>query len=86
MFNIKWGANNDLGPRLGIVISKKTAKLATVRNRVRRRIRAICHGMFETADANFDIIISVKQAALSKSFEELESNIKEAFRKAKFLK
>lgn len=32
-------------PRLTVVVSKKTAKLAVTRNRIKRRVRAALHGL-----------------------------------------
>ena len=62
--------------RYGIVISNKISKLAVVRNKLRRQIRAILAGQ-KTAVKGFDILMIVKKEALAAGFDRLEQAVKQ---------
>jgi ribonuclease P protein component len=59
-------------PRLGFVVSKKTAARAHDRNFVKRRLRAICQLRLPQLAENFDGIFTVRPGALQLSYLELE--------------
>jgi ribonuclease P protein component len=62
-------------PRGAVVISKKVAKTAPVRNRIRRRVYAILRGAFKTGEGSGSIIVYPNKDALSAPFQELERSI-----------
>lgn len=62
-------------PRFGIVISQKTSKKATVRNRLRRWIRS---DLFKYKDQlpPFDYMLVVKKQAVEKTHNEISTDLK----------
>lgn len=52
------------GLRVAVVISTKIAKLATLRNRLRRRIRAVVAQSLRQLPAGYDLIINVTDPKL----------------------
>jgi ribonuclease P protein component len=49
-------ANDDAGPRLGVVVSRKAARTAVARNRVKRQIRESFR-QSQTALGSLDIVV-----------------------------
>lgn len=72
--------------RFAIIVSTKTSKKATVRNRVKRQIREIIRLNRTKIRDGHDIVISVNSKALNKSYQEIEKEILSVFKKAKLLK
>lgn len=64
--------------RLGISVSKKVSNKAVVRNKLRRRVRAIVQKIFRERAAA-DMVISLTNEAAGASFEELQDEITKAF-------
>lgn len=70
--------NGLQNPRLGMAVSKRVGT-AVVRNKLRRRIREI----FSARSSNlggegYDLVVSVRPAAASAEFEDLESEFDRA--------
>ncbi len=85
LFNLRFVANSlDLN-RYGIVVSKKTEKLATRRNNVKRRVRAAVRDSIGQIANGRDIVILVKKAALASKPDELKREIYSMLKKAKLL-
>lgn len=71
--------------RIGLVVSKKDFPKATIRNRIKRQLRAsLALFLPELVPAKDIIIIFLKKDSLPKS-EELRENLKKLFRKAGLL-
>ena len=69
-----WLANSVARPRLTVVVSKKTAKFAVTRNRIKRRVRAALKGL--TGLPSIDVIVFPKQEAATLPFTVLEDQLK----------
>lgn len=64
---------NDLPyTRVGFSISKKVGK-AVVRNRCKRRMRAIYEGRIDEIKSGYDLVFVIKPLCALSSYEELES-------------
>lgn len=66
-------AEAELPWRFGFIVSKAVGNAVT-RNRVRRRLKAICHTMTasDVAAPAFDVVFRAHAPAASASFSELE--------------
>lgn len=64
-------------PHIGISVSRKTAKRAVDRNRIKRRLRAAAASILRIhAAPHTHYLISGRSAALTRSFDELQNDIK----------
>jgi len=69
--------------RLGFVISKKVAKRAHVRNRLKRRLREICRlQVLPLVSRPFDGLFVARAAAGEVSFAELSQEVEDLAREA----
>ena len=65
--------------RFGFTVTKQTGK-ATVRNRIRRRLKAaVREAAAEHASAGFDYVVFARPAALDRPFGDLKSDLIKAF-------
>src|SRR5258706_15865795 len=71
--------------RYGFIISKKIDKRATVRNRVKRRIRACVEELHPKMVTGYDLLFIIKKEAVEKTTEILFSTISEILIKEKIL-
>jgi ribonuclease P protein component len=62
-------------PRVGFVVSKAVGN-AVVRNRTKRRLRAIMAGELSGIPAGVDVVVRAQPAAASVSFRELSEALK----------
>lgn len=72
--------------RASVVVSKKTAKTAVVRNRLRRRFYELLDQNFKKLLTPTTIVVYPKIDAHNASFEELSREVEKAFRLAKLIK
>ncbi len=69
-------------PRFGFTVSKRTAKKAVERNRIRRRLsEAVRLTAGENARAGHDYVLIGRRAALTTAFGDLTSSLTEAMRR-----
>ncbi len=61
--------------RIGIVVGNKVSPLATKRNEIKRRLRAIFRTKMKSLVPGFDLVVLVLPAALGKNFEDLEKEV-----------
>ena len=80
-FNLQANPNNLGEIRVGYTVSKRVSKLAVVRNRVKRRLRAAAQKSFEGAKAGYDYVIIGKLEAERRDMKLLEGDIKYALKK-----
>lgn len=68
------GSSGDTS-RFGFIVSKAVGN-AVIRNRVRRRLKAICHAAFsgEESNAQVDAVIRAHPASATAAYQELESD------------
>jgi len=77
---------NDLGEnRFAIVVSQKVAKRASLRNKIRRRLREAVKGKRGGARAGMDIVLVALPGFEKKEFEEIKKSLTKLFLKAKLL-
>ena len=70
---------------LGISISTKVVKLAVVRNRIKRRLRAAFRQLLPQVKPGWNIIVTVKTQALEGEYEHFLRELKELFIKAEII-
>ena len=71
--------------RCGIVVSKKVSKKAFVRNKIKRRIRAIVRPMIPKIKKKTDTVLFALPGLEKKDFWETEKIIDKLFKKAKLI-
>ena len=64
--------------RFGFTVTKRMGK-AVVRNRIRRRLKAIVRQAAEHATAEFDYVVIARPAAVDRTFADLRSDLVKAF-------
>lgn len=69
------------GPRFGVIVSKQVGG-AVVRNRVRRRIQAICAGAIPSTPVTDLIVVRVLPGAHEVSWDTLRAEIDDGLRRA----
>jgi ribonuclease P protein component len=77
LFSVKIAKNNIEDNRYGFVVSKKTERLATDRNSLKRRFRAILEGLHPTLPKGYDFLVILKSGAKEKTTEEMRTAIKD---------
>ncbi|QEE60118.1 ribonuclease P protein component [Salinibacterium sp. dk2585] len=72
--------------RFGFIVSKAVGNAVT-RNRVRRRLKAICHTALsaEESNARVDAVIRAHPASATAGFQELESDVLRLLERSKAL-
>lgn len=63
-FIVKVFSSSLQSPRFGFVVSKKTAKNAVSRNRVKRQVRAVIEEHLSQIKSGYDILFIVQKGAL----------------------
>jgi len=74
-FRLKCLANQLPLSRFGLIVSSKISKKATVRNRLKRQIRAIIRLDLKKIKPGYDLVISVKQPALKFTYQQLAEEL-----------
>lgn len=64
------GARTGLSPRVGLVVSKAVGG-AVVRNRVKRRLRAVCAAVLSQVPEGVDVVVRANPASAEATFREL---------------
>jgi len=77
-------AKNKLNKtRFGFIVSQKVSKKATVRNKVKRRLRAAVK--LKTIKEGLDVIFIALPGLEKKDFREIKETVNILFKKAKYL-
>jgi ribonuclease P protein component len=72
---------DEAGPRFGFTVTKKIGN-AVVRNRIRRRLRAVVDLLAaREARSNFDYVLIARAPALARSFDDLKKDLEHAFQR-----
>lgn len=85
-FVLKIRKNEAKITRFGIIVGTKVSKKATIRNLIKRRLRAIVSNEKSVIKDGFDIIIITKQPAVSADFSGLKAEVLRLLKAAKALK
>ena len=83
---VRHAPSRQAGSRAVVVVSKKVAKRAVVRNRIRRRVAAVLATKFATVAEGYDIVITVRSDISDLTAAELEGQLVGALRKATLMK
>lgn len=74
--------NQDQGKRMGFTVSKRVDKSAVVRNRIKRRLRAVAADVLSGyAQSNVDYVLVGRKLTETRPYEELCSDLKWCLRK-----
>ena len=71
--------------RIGVSISQKVSKLAVVRNRIKRRIRAALRQLIPELLPGWLVVITVRPSAVECCYEEFLQELKQLLTKAEVL-
>ena len=82
---LKTTKNNLPASRFGFIVSKKISNKAIIRNKVKRRLRAIIRKFLPQIKKGIDIVLITQPGIEKKSFIEIEEDITRIFAKAKIL-
>lgn len=85
LFNIRFGGNGLDVARATVVVSSKVSKKATVRNLVKRRIRAGLRELLPRLKAGNDVMVYVKSQAVGATYQELLLALVHALKKARLI-
>jgi ribonuclease P protein component len=78
---------NDLGKtRFGFIVGTKVDNRASVRNKIKRRLRAIVYSYFPDIIDGLDFIIVAMKPAAALDFAATKTEVEQFFRKVKILK
>jgi ribonuclease P protein component len=73
------GRDDDNPPRVGFTVSKRVAKSAVERNRIRRRLKEIVRRAGNGGVcAGFDYVVVGRRAALGESFADMTAALQDA--------
>lgn len=82
---LKFVDNGLAKDRFAIIVSQKISKKATVRNKLKRRIRAIISQKLPKIKKGFDLIFVARPGLESQDFWEIEKTIDKILTKAKII-
>jgi len=79
---LRFALNDEEKIRFAILVSKKVSKKAVVRNKVKRKIKAIVLQNIPKLKKGFDFIFIVLPSFENKNFSEMEDEINKIFKNA----
>jgi ribonuclease P protein component len=82
---IRFVPNNQKKSRFGIIISKKISKKATIRNKIKRRIRQLLRIRLKEIRKGIDIVLIGVPGLENKDFWEIEEVLTNLLKKAKLI-
>lgn len=82
---LKFAKNNLKKSRFGFIVSKKFSKKATLRNKIKRKLREIIKMKLAKIKEGFDIILVINPGLEQKDFWEMEEAVNRILAKAKVL-
>ena len=86
VFGFKIADNGLPVSRFGLMVGLKVSKKAVVRNKLKRQIRSIISQELPLIKEGKDVVIIVFNLILEKSFVEIQTGIKMAFKKLNLYK
>ena len=82
---LKTVKNNLNNSRFGFVVSRKVSKKASLRNKVKRRLRDLVKERLKKIKRGKDNLLIALPGLERKSFKEIEETINKLFKKAKIM-
>jgi len=83
---LKWAPNNLKISRFGFMVGKKISKMATLRNKIRRRLREQVRLRLPKIKKGIDGILVANPGLETRDFWEMEETLNKLFEKAKLYK
>ena len=77
--------NNLKSSRFGFVVSKTFFKKATLRNKIKRRLRELVRIKLNEIKKGIDVVIIAKPGLETKDFQEIKEIVNKLFKKAKII-
>jgi len=77
--------NNLKNSRFGFVVSKTFFKKATLRNKIKRRLRELVRIKLNEIKKGIDVVIIAKPGLETKDFQEIKEIVNKLFKKAKII-
>ena len=82
---LKFLENNLKVSRFAFIVSRKTARKAVQRNKIKRTLRDIIHKNLLQINIGFDFVIIAQGVAVSASFEEIREAVVKLLKKAELI-
>ncbi len=82
---IKFVKNKLPESRFTVVVGVKIAKRAVVRNKIKRKYRAILHERLDVISSGYDVLVLVKKESLTASHDEIKADFLKILKKASLL-
>ena len=82
---LKMIRNNLKQTRFGFIVGVKISKKASLRNKIKRRLRGLVRIKLEKIKKGFDVILIAKEGLENKDFWDIEEVISKLFSKAKII-
>ncbi len=83
LFTLSWGEiSGRRVPGAAVVVSKKVASRATVRNTIKRRARASLQGAVPKQDSSFVFVLIARKGADKASFKDIRADIENLMARA----
>ncbi len=79
--NLKWIKNNQSCSRFGIIVSLKVDKKAVIRNKIKRRLRAILREKISFLVPGWDVIVITKDRIKELDYSQLQNMFLEILNK-----
>ena len=86
VLNLKFIKNNLNYSRFGIIVSLKVSKKAVIRNKIKRRIRAILKENLFNIIQNYDFMILTKSGIENLDYSQIKSVLLKLFQKQNLIK
>lgn len=80
-FSLQLIQSNFKPIRFGVVINTRVSKKSVVRNKLKRRIKAVILNAPDKFKNNFAVIINVSKSATGLSFEEIKNELLDLLKK-----
>lgn len=80
---LKIAKNNLNASRFAFIVSRKVAKKAVLRNKIKRRLRELVGARLPEIKKGFDGVLVAQKNIESQNFKELKENINKLFKKAR---
>ncbi len=84
LLGVKIAKNNLLLSRFGILVGSKVDKRAVVRNKIKRRLRAIIYENLNKIKKGYDCVIITLPLIKEVSYQEIKRDLENNFRKLRF--
>ncbi len=83
--SLKWIKNNQSYSRWGIIVSLKVDKKAVVRNKIKRRLRALLRENISSLASGWDVIIITKDRIKELDYTQLQDVFLKILRKCNLI-